>query len=174
AATGSAGTGRVPGWRRKPVHQLFPEHRLVADPAVIYDELVFPDAAAPLPGDGDESHGSSDRPYVVVNMVTTLDGRATAAGRVHELGSALDRRLMRKRRAAVDAVLRGADTVRPNPRFPGVPPEDAGLRRRKGLAHQPRLVIVSRSLELPRSEEHTSELQSRENLVCRLLLEKKE
>src|SRR5690606_39499809 len=27
--------------------------------------------------------------------------------------------------------------------------------------------------ELPRSEEHTSELQSREKLVCRLLLEKK-
>ena len=27
--------------------------------------------------------------------------------------------------------------------------------------------------ELLRSEEHTSELQSRENLVCRLLLEKK-
>src|SRR5690606_41532304 len=26
---------------------------------------------------------------------------------------------------------------------------------------------------LPKSEEHTSELQSRENLVCRLLLEKK-
>src|SRR5690606_40714122 len=29
------------------------------------------------------------------------------------------------------------------------------------------------SRHLPRSEEHTSELQSRENLVCRLLLEKK-
>src|SRR5690606_39526162 len=28
-------------------------------------------------------------------------------------------------------------------------------------------------IEIPRSEEHTSELQSRENLVCRLLLEKK-
>src|SRR5690606_41653618 len=28
-------------------------------------------------------------------------------------------------------------------------------------------------LDLARSEEHTSELQSRENLVCRLLLEKK-
>src|SRR5690606_40041116 len=27
--------------------------------------------------------------------------------------------------------------------------------------------------DAPRSEEHTSELQSRENLVCRLLLEKK-
>src|SRR5690606_4173320 len=31
----------------------------------------------------------------------------------------------------------------------------------------------SRSTIGPRSEEHTSELQSRENLVCRLLLEKK-
>src|SRR5436309_10039434 len=28
-------------------------------------------------------------------------------------------------------------------------------------------------ISIPRSEEHTSELQSRENLVCRLLLEKK-
>src|SRR5690606_40610620 len=34
------------------------------------------------------------------------------------------------------------------------------------------LVVVARAPE-QRSEEHTSELQSRENLVCRLLLEKK-
>src|SRR5690606_40695740 len=32
---------------------------------------------------------------------------------------------------------------------------------------------VAADLVLARSEEHTSELQSRENLVCRLLLEKK-
>src|SRR5436309_12647130 len=32
---------------------------------------------------------------------------------------------------------------------------------------------ITRVLEHHRSEEHTSELQSRENLVCRLLLEKK-
>src|SRR5690606_42092874 len=32
---------------------------------------------------------------------------------------------------------------------------------------------IQLSSSLPRSEEHTSELQSRENLVCRLLLEKK-
>src|SRR5690606_39768432 len=31
----------------------------------------------------------------------------------------------------------------------------------------------ARSFAISRSEEHTSELQSRENLVCRLLLEKK-
>src|SRR5690606_41553605 len=34
-------------------------------------------------------------------------------------------------------------------------------------------VTPERVRELARSEEHTSELQSRENLVCRLLLEKK-
>src|SRR6202165_3013190 len=32
----------------------------------------------------------------------------------------------------------------------------------------------SRMVSLPRSEEHTSELQSPNNLVCRLLLEKKQ
>src|SRR5690606_41362038 len=33
--------------------------------------------------------------------------------------------------------------------------------------------VAARELLAGRSEEHTSELQSRENLVCRLLLEKK-
>src|SRR5690606_39772633 len=34
-------------------------------------------------------------------------------------------------------------------------------------------IVRSLALQRVRSEEHTSELQSRENLVCRLLLEKK-
>src|SRR5690606_42030551 len=42
-------------------------------------------------------------------------------------------------------------------------PETVAERQRAEYAHAPNL----------RSEEHTSELQSRENLVCRLLLEKK-
>src|SRR6266700_857739 len=37
----------------------------------------------------------------------------------------------------------------------------------------PRPSLVTRLVPTLRSEEHTSELQSRENLVCRLLLEKK-
>src|SRR6267142_6017025 len=43
-------------------------------------------------------------------------------------------------------------------------------RRRGRLRHQSRRRLLGRS---PRSEEHTSELQSHVNLVCRLLLEKK-
>src|SRR5690606_41531537 len=51
------------------------------------------------------------------------------------------------------------------------------LRFNFGIALQTERSISSDFLLLlhhrPRSEEHTSELQSRENLVCRLLLEKK-
>ncbi|HEX6988655.1 MAG TPA: dihydrofolate reductase family protein [Bacillota bacterium] len=132
------------------MQQLYPHSRNVADPASIYDDLMFPPGgAAWLPGAGARLSDTPDRPYVAVNMVSTLDGRATAAGRVHEIGSDLDHRLMRKLRSAVDAVLRGAGTVRSNPRYPGVPAGDVELRRRKGLADQPRLVIFSRSLDLP-------------------------
>src|SRR5690606_40043706 len=35
------------------------------------------------------------------------------------------------------------------------------------------VIAVAATMMIVRSEEHTSELQSRENLVCRLLLEKK-
>src|SRR4051794_41249122 len=46
-------------------------------------------------------------------------------------------------------------------------PRFAGLKLPEGIRQQPATVIP------PRSEEHTSELQSPVHLVCRLLLEKK-
>src|SRR5256885_11864411 len=45
-------------------------------------------------------------------------------------------------------------------------------RKRNGI-EQPSLLAPSGHAAPPRSEEHTSELQSPCNLVCRLLLEKK-
>src|SRR3712207_7283788 len=44
---------------------------------------------------------------------------------------------------------------------------------REGETYWAKLVEHLRTLHVPRSEEHTSELQSRQYLVCRLLLEKK-
>src|SRR5690606_39512458 len=47
-----------------------------------------------------------------------------------------------------------------------------GLKARYKYLFQS-IIGLAAALVLYRSEEHTSELQSRENLVCRLLLEKK-
>src|SRR5947209_14860071 len=49
------------------------------------------------------------------------------------------------------------------------------FRRRAGGDDLPRCVVLhtAREHRAARSEEHTSELQSRQYLVCRLLLEKK-
>src|SRR5690625_6692804 len=49
------------------------------------------------------------------------------------------------------------------------PTKCANSNTSPGLRH----VTIAASASAPRSEEHTSELQSRGHLVCRLLLEKK-
>src|SRR5690606_41940895 len=46
-------------------------------------------------------------------------------------------------------------------------------RREQPITRTLQLAEIVRSVVRARSEEHTSELQSRENIVCRLLLEKK-
>src|SRR2546426_6017755 len=48
-----------------------------------------------------------------------------------------------------------------------------GARRGGVIEDRGQLALVRRRVHAPRSEEHTSELQSPCNLVCRLLLEKK-
>src|SRR5688572_32266033 len=51
-----------------------------------------------------------------------------------------------------------------------------GVGRTVGITrdrHRTQNVLVVAQVALARSEEHTSELQSQSNLVCRLLLEKK-
>src|SRR5690606_40147196 len=59
--------------------------------------------------------------------------------------------------------------------FLGTPSHTRFLRTNGATAGGDHLPGRNRVLQTPcpRSEEHTSELQSRENLVCRLLLEKK-
>src|SRR5256886_5136605 len=48
-----------------------------------------------------------------------------------------------------------------------------GRRSREPRRHHRRGFWLAQPRDHPRSEEHTSELQSQSNLVCRLLLEKK-
>ena len=90
------------------------------------------------------------RPYVVVNMVATLDGRAAIDGRAGPIGNEADRQLFHHLRARGDAVMAGAGTVRVE-RYGRLTrnAEIAALRRSFGVRAHPLAVVVSRSLRLP-------------------------
>jgi len=54
----------------------------------------------------------ADRPYVLLNMIASLDGRITVDGRAGPLANRADHELFHALRGAADAVLVGAGTVR--------------------------------------------------------------
>jgi riboflavin-specific deaminase-like protein len=90
------------------------------------------------------------RPYVGLNMVSSLDGKATIEWRTKGLSTELDRRLFHQLRTQVDAVMVGAGTVR-SERY-GRMTKSQELRERRiaeGLAPDPLAVIVSGRLDLP-------------------------
>ncbi|MEK6251401.1 MAG: dihydrofolate reductase family protein [Actinomycetota bacterium] len=92
----------------------------------------------------------TDRPYVVVNFATTLDGRAAIDGRSGAIGSDTDTEMLQMLRTRVDAVMIGAGTMRAE-RY-GRIVSDPALRARReriGLPHDPLAVIVSGRLDLP-------------------------
>jgi riboflavin-specific deaminase-like protein len=91
----------------------------------------------------------SGRPVVYLNMACTADGRVTVGGRSGAIGNRADRDVFHALRAAVDAVLVGAGTVRTE-RYGRLVREESHvrLRRTRGLAAQPLACIVSASLDL--------------------------
>jgi riboflavin-specific deaminase-like protein len=59
-----------------------------------------------------ENRRDGSRPYVIINMVSSLDGRIAVEGKSGLLGSPIDRQVMRNLRARADAVMIGANTLR--------------------------------------------------------------
>jgi riboflavin-specific deaminase-like protein len=92
---------------------------------------------------------SDARPYLAINMVTTVDGRAALNGSAVGIGSASDKHLMRELRAEADVVLHGAGTVRADPLSARVPAEMVEQRLAHGLSPQPLGAIITRSGNLP-------------------------
>src|SRR4051794_37694083 len=92
----------------------------------------------------------SDRPYLVLNFATTLDGRAAIDGRSGPIGSEADTEMLQRLRTRVDAVMIGAGTMRAE-RYGRIvsDPELREYREQTGLAHDPLGVLVSNRLELP-------------------------
>jgi riboflavin-specific deaminase-like protein len=90
------------------------------------------------------------RPYLALNMVSTLDGKATIEWRTRGMSTELDRRLFHQLRTQVDAVMVGAGTVRVE-RYGRIVKTDELRERRvsEGLAPDALAVIVSARLDLP-------------------------
>ena len=110
----------------------------------------FPDGAAVVEALDFGSLAHDDRPYLVLNMVTTADGRATIGGRSGPIGNEADQDLFHALRTRVDAVMVGAGTLRAEKYGRLVrKPERREARVRAGLAPDPLAVIVSGRLDLP-------------------------
>lgn len=89
----------------------------------------------------------ADHAWLAANMVTSIDGAATIAGRSGGLGSPTDRLIFHTLRDLADVIVVGAETVRAEGyhlvRAPH--PDSAARREAAGQAERARLCIVTRS-----------------------------
>jgi riboflavin-specific deaminase-like protein len=117
--------------------------QLMPEPASVDVEALL---ASLDPGE----HAPSDRPYTVVNFVTSTDGRATFDGRSGPLGDDGDRAMFHGLREQFDAVMSGTGTLRAE-RYGRIlgKPERRARRTERGLSAEPLACIVTRSGEVP-------------------------
>lgn len=117
------------------MRQLLPEYIAEVDPVDLYT--------------ADVRTRINDRPWVVVNMITSIDGATAVDGRSGALGGPADKAVFRALREVPDVILVGAATVRTEGYGPVQLGAEARERRRNlGRSEVPRLAIVSGSLEL--------------------------
>lgn len=116
---------------------LLPSARAPVRTRDILDALAFEDRAS-----------SQTRPYLVLNMVSSTDGRATIGGRSGPLGNRADNELFHGLRSTVDAVMVGAQTLRVE-RYDRIvkDPRRRKHRREQGLDEEPYACVVSASLQ---------------------------
>jgi riboflavin-specific deaminase-like protein len=116
---------------------LYPDCRPTS-PAALVSGLRLGDKAPP------------GRPYLILNMVSALDGKATIEWRTKGLSTDLDRELFHRLRTQVDAVVVGAGTVRIERYGRMAKSEELrAARADAGLEADPLAVVVSARLDLP-------------------------
>ncbi len=92
----------------------------------------------------------ADRPYILMNMVMSLDGKAVVEGTEKGIGSKTDQRLMRELRVNADIVLSGAGTLRASGTSSRL--DDTALeqlRVDRGKPRFPTAAVVSATGDLP-------------------------
>jgi riboflavin-specific deaminase-like protein len=118
-------------------------------------QLIYPDRRPTSPEELASGLRLADlapvgRPYLGLNMVSSLDGKATIEWRTKGLSTELDRRLFHHLRTQADAVMVGAGTLRAE-RY-GRMTKNEELRDKRlaeGRAPEALAVVVSGRLDLP-------------------------
>ncbi|MEE9178835.1 MAG: dihydrofolate reductase family protein [Acidimicrobiia bacterium] len=96
-----------------------------------------------------EKRERADRPWVMFNMVESVDGGTAVDGGASALNDADDRALFLAMRAVADVVLMGAETIRSESMGPvRISEEMRRHRAHAGLEGVPKMVILTRSLSL--------------------------
>ena len=114
--------------------------QLLPEPADIDPAVAHGAASRPSP---------QGRPWVLLNMVTTLDGATAVDGVSGTLGGDADKAVFTAIRAVGDVILAGAATVRAEGYGPPkTPPARQAERRARGQSPFPRIAVVTRSLDL--------------------------
>jgi riboflavin-specific deaminase-like protein len=120
------------------VELIYPERRNIS-PEELASELRLHELAPP------------DRPYLGINMVSSLDGKATLDWRTKGLSTEIDRRLFHHLRTQADAVMVGAGTAREERYGRITKNEELSAKRvAEGRAAEAVAVVVSGRLDLPR------------------------
>jgi riboflavin biosynthesis pyrimidine reductase len=110
-------------------------------------ETTAPDALATLRA---RERAPAERPFVMVDMVSSIDGRATVEGRSKFLGSDADTEMLVELRTMADAVLVGPATVEAESYGDlAALPERRERRRAAGLQERPLAVLLTRSGSIP-------------------------
>ena len=119
-------------------------------------QRLLPDRVAGLSADevasalGFAELAPADRPYLVLNMAATADGRVSIGGRSAPVAGSADRALFHELRTQADAVMAGAGTARVE-RYRRITKTDdlRAKRSRSGVVPDALAVLVSGSLDLP-------------------------
>lgn len=122
---------------------------IALDPLLPPGDALGPDRMVEQLGLWERPAEPASRPRVLLNMVATVDGRATLGGRSGAISDAADRALFHALRGPADGVLVGAGTLRTE-RYGRLIPDEWRRRERaaRGLAEEPLACIVSGRLAL--------------------------
>ena len=128
----SLGLGQVRSLQGVNILKVYPHFE--REVSAIYEDLDLPPTG----------NREGARPYVIINTVSSVDGRTVMEGKAAGIGSTADRRTMRTLRSRADAVMIGAGTLRAERLTLGL--DETGVP-------QPLAIIVTETGDVP-LEEH--------------------